>query len=106
MDRRLVWFLGIGLLVALVVAGIVSGYASSDPDGLERVSIDQGFADTAGEHDLSEAPLALYRLDGVDDRWSTGLAGVIGVVAVLGLTVGLLYGVRRFRGGGAGEGSP
>ena len=34
------------LLVALVLAGVVSRFASSDPDGLTKVSEDNGFADT------------------------------------------------------------
>ena len=34
------------LLVALVLAGVVSRFASGDPDGLTKVSEDHGFADT------------------------------------------------------------
>ena len=39
-----------GLLVALLLAGFVSFYASSDPDGLNRVAQDKGFADTEEDH--------------------------------------------------------
>jgi hypothetical protein len=105
MDRRFLWFLGAGLAVALLVAGVLSVFASGEPDGLERVSIDQGFAAEAEEHDLAEAPLADYSLEGVDDdRLSTGLAGVIGVAATLLITLGLLYGVRRWRAARPGQG--
>jgi cobalt/nickel transport protein len=34
-DRRLIWFFGGFLLVALVVAGGLSYFASSAPDGLD-----------------------------------------------------------------------
>ncbi|MBS1195584.1 MAG: hypothetical protein H6R33_304 [Actinobacteria bacterium] len=97
MDRRLWWFLGIGLALALVVAGGLSGFASSDPDGLERVSIDQGFAETARDHPLADSPLAGYAVDGVEqDRWSTGLAGAIGVAVTLAASTALFYGIRRY----------
>ena len=39
-----------GVLVALLLAGVASFYASGDPDGLTKVSEDQGFAQTEQEH--------------------------------------------------------
>jgi hypothetical protein len=97
MDRRLWLFLGIGLLVALLIAGVVSGFASSDPDGLERVSIDEGFDEAAADHALADSPLADYAVEGVEDgRLSTGLAGIIGVAATLALSVSLFYGIRLY----------
>jgi hypothetical protein len=86
------------LLVALVLAGVLSFYASSDPDGLNRVALDKGFADTETDHGTADAPLAGYAASGVDDeRLSGGLAGVVGVVVVLALTAGLAQVVRRRR---------
>jgi cobalt/nickel transport system permease protein len=98
MDRRTRIFLIAGLAVTVVVAAVVSGFASSEPDGLERVSIDEGFDETAEDHALDDSPLADYSVEGVDDdRLSTGIAGVIGVALTLAASVGLLYGVSRFR---------
>ena len=37
----------LALAVALILGVFVSPYASSKPDGLERVAADQGFVDTA-----------------------------------------------------------
>jgi cobalt/nickel transport protein len=92
-------FLLAGLLVALVLAGLVSGFASSDPDGLEKVAEDKGFAETAEEHALAEGPLSDYSLRGVEDeRLSTGLAGVIGVGITFAFGLGLFALVRRGRG--------
>ena len=97
MDRRSYWFLGAGLALALVIAGVVSGFASDDPDGLERVSIDQGFDGAAADHALADSPLADYSVEGVDDgRLSTGLAGLIGVAITLALSGALFYGIRRY----------
>jgi len=105
MDRRTRLFLLGGLVVTILVAAVVSGFASSEPDGLEKVSIDEGFDATAEDHALGDFPLADYAVEGVDnDRLSTGIAGVIGVAATLAVTVGLLYGVTRFRGRRSGAG--
>lgn len=85
-----------GLLVALLVAGVGSYYASSHPDGLEYVAEKTGFGHTAEDSATSDSPLADYQVRGVDDaRLSGGLAGVIGTVAVLGLAGGLFWVVRR-----------
>jgi len=82
------------LLVALVLAGIVSHYASSSPDGLNRVAEDQGFSDTAKPG--LDSPLAGYSTSDVDgDRLSGGVAGVVGVLVVLLLAGGLTLVVRR-----------
>ncbi len=97
MDRRLRWFLGIGLVVALIVAGVLSGFAAGDPDGLERVAIDEGFDETTEDHALAGSPLADYAVEGVEDeRLSTGLAGVVGVATTLAVAGGLFYGIRLY----------
>ena len=74
-----------GLVVALVVAGVVSHYASASPDGLNRVAGDLGFA--SAEQASGGGPLAGYEVAGVDHaRFSGGLAGVLGCLVVLGLS--------------------
>ena len=84
------------LLVALLLGGVVSFYASGDPDGLSRVAEDQGMTAVEQDHAAKDSPLADYSVRGVgDDRLSTGLAGVLGVGVVLLLGTGLTYAVRR-----------
>jgi hypothetical protein len=98
MDKRTWMFLGIGLVATLLVAAFASGFASSDPDGLEKVAIDEGFAETAQDSAVGDSPLADYGVEGVDnERVGTGIAGVVGVAVTLVLTVALLYGARRLR---------
>jgi len=80
-------FLAAGFLVSLFWAGVVSFYASSDPDGLEKVAEDIGFLETAKDHTYADGALADYGVKGIDnERASVGLAGVIGVIgtAVVG----------------------
>lgn len=108
MNRRLGVFILAGLLVALALAFFVSPEASSSPDGLEKVAIDQGFAETAEDHDLADGPLADYGVEGVDsERLGTGLAGIVGVLVTFVVMGGLLLLVRlvaRRRGPGARPG--
>ena len=74
-------FLISGFVVSLFLAGVVSFYASSNPDGLEKVAQDIGFLDTAKEHTNADGVLADYGVKGIEnERASVGIAGVIGVI--------------------------
>jgi hypothetical protein len=70
------------LLAALVLAGVVSRFASHDPDGLTKVSEKHGFADRAKTH------------DSVVGGYGSA-TGILGVLVVLGLAGGITYAVRR-----------
>ncbi len=96
MRRHALGFLIAGSLVALLLAFVVSRYASSEPDGLERVASDHAL-DTAEEgHALADGPLADYSTKGVEDAGtSTGVAGVIGACAVFSIAGGLAWLVAR-----------
>jgi hypothetical protein len=86
----------VGVVVALLVAGVASYYASSHPDGLEYVAEQAGFADSAEDSAAADSPLADYQVRGVEnDALSGGLAGVAGALLVLVLVAGLTYLVRR-----------
>lgn len=83
------------LVAALVVAGVVSAFASDAPDGLTAVSEDQGFASLEDEHDAADSPFAGYETEGVDDDGlSPALAGVVGVGVTFLLGGGLFLLVR------------
>lgn len=86
----------IGVLVALLLAGVVSGFASSSPDGLEKVAADTGFIDTEQTHGMADSPLAGYGVKGVgNERLSGGLAGVVGVLATLAVGSAVFWVMRR-----------
>lgn len=86
------------LVVALFLAGIVSFYAASTPDGLTKVSQEQKFDTTETEHHTADGPFAGYGASFVDnERLSGGVAGVVGVVVVLALAGGLTLALRRRR---------
>jgi cobalt/nickel transport protein len=83
------------VVFALLLAGVVSGFASEAPDGLERVAHDEGFADRAQEHVAADGPLADYGVPGLEGLASGGVAGVVGVLVVLVVTAGIVLLVRR-----------
>jgi cobalt/nickel transport protein len=85
-----------GLVVALLIAGVASWYASGSPDGLEWVAERTGFIDTAEDSAVADSPLADYSVSGVGDgRLSGGLAGVLGVAVTLLVAGGLTLVLRR-----------
>jgi cobalt/nickel transport protein len=109
MTKRLGWFLAGGLLVALLLAGVVSNFASSSPDGLDATARDGCTFNADGEitggtcmlqkeqdHQLAGSPLADYGIRGIGNSWlSTGLAGVAGVLITFGIGAGAFWLVRR-----------
>ncbi len=89
-------FVVVGVVLAFLVAGVASFYASTRPDGLERVAEQTGFRDTAAKHPGTDQPLAGYQTKGVrNPRLSGGLAGVVGVLATLAVMGGLVLVLRR-----------
>jgi cobalt/nickel transport protein len=109
MSRKLGFFLLSGLLVSLVLAGVVSNFASSSPDGLDSAArkgctVDAADNITGGtcmaqqekEHQLADGPLADYGIKGVGNEYlSTGLSGVVGVLVTFGIGAGVFWLVRR-----------
>jgi len=92
-NRRWIW---LGLAAALLVGGFISGFASSSPDGLERVAEDQGFAEQASERPLIASPLADYLFPGIhSERLATGLAGMLGTMVLFAVGWGAARLLRR-----------
>ena len=81
---------------ALLIAGLLSFYASSSPDGLTKVAQDQQFSSLEESHAAEDSPLAGYATSGVEDeRLSGGLAGVVGVTLTFLIGGGVFLLVRR-----------
>jgi len=108
-NRRLGWFLAGGLLVALLLAGVVSNFASSSPDGLDATARKGCTVDARGNitggtcmaqreqgHQMKDSPLADYGIKGISNPYlSTGLSGVLGVLVTFGIGYGVFRLVRR-----------
>ena len=97
-KRKALWLFVVGgLMIAFALAFFVSPYASTSPDGLNKVAADEGFDGSAQEHALDDSPVAGYAVKGVDDaKLSKGLSGIIGVTMTFGIGL-VLFGllVRR-----------
>jgi hypothetical protein len=96
-------FAVLGLALAVGLAGAVAPFASSSPDGLEKVAEQKQFA---GEGKLApiqeESPIPDYAFPGVgNERVATGLAGFAGTLGVFAIGYGLAFALRR-RGARAG----
>ncbi|MFC8076640.1 energy-coupling factor ABC transporter permease [Streptomyces sp. NPDC057307] len=90
--------LAAGLGTALLLAGVVSFYASANPDGLEKVAADKGIDKKVEEHAAADSPLADYGIEDISNtRLSGGLAGMIGVGATVVVGSGIFYVVHRRR---------
>jgi putative Mn2+ efflux pump MntP len=100
-------FIAGGLLVAIGLAMLVSGFASGSPDGLNKVAEDHGFAANARQHLFENGPLAGYAVKGVNgDRLSTGISGLIGVLVTFGVGLALFALLRAMRSGGHDRSEP
>jgi cobalt/nickel transport protein len=89
-------FIVMGVLVSALLAGGASFYASSNPDGLEKVAEDIGFINTAKDNANSDTTLADYGVKGIEnERLSVGVSGLIGVVATGAISGGLFLLLRR-----------
>ena len=113
------WYIAGGLLVALLLAGVVSNFASSDPDGLDSTALKGCTVDAAGnitggsciaqngkDHELGDSPLAGYGLGGDNGFLSTGLSGVLGVLLTFAIGGGIFWLVRRRKAPAAEEAEP
>lgn len=94
---RLRWYIAGGTALALLLATFVAPNASSAPDGLERVAIDQGFDGTAEEHAVGDGPLADYGVRGLDGDVPVALSGSIGIGLTFAVGMGLVAAARKLR---------
>lgn len=96
MSRRTIAVaVALGLAISLGIAVFGAPWASSSPDGLQRVASDEGFDGTQTEHATAGSPAAGY---------STWIWRGVGVVAVFGIATALTAASTRRRRSAAAEG--
>lgn len=97
-------FVAVALAVAVGLAVAVSPFASSSPDGLNKVAEDKGFIDKEAPHSIQDgSPIPDYAFPGVkNERVATGLAGFVGTLTVFAIGFGLAALLARSGRGSAG----
>jgi cobalt/nickel transport protein len=92
-------FVALGVTVAVALALFLSPYASSSPDGLEKVAGDHGFQARGKVHRVQDrSPIPGYAFPGIGDpRVATALAGLAGTLGVFAFAYGTAVVVRRTR---------
>lgn len=93
-TSRNISFIISGLGAALLIAIFVSPFASSNPDGLDRVSQDLEFGHKAAKDTpANKLPFARifdeYALKGVPETIATPIAGLVGTLATFGIAWGV-----------------
>lgn len=87
-------FIIVGLGIALLIAIFLSPFASSDPDGLDRVSQDLKF-DSKAKEETPAQKLPFYHifdeyaLKGVPEGIATPMAGLVGTLVTFGIAWGI-----------------
>jgi cobalt/nickel transport protein len=89
---------GLAICVALVL--MVAPWASSSPDGLEKVAEDKGFINQAEQTDpaWNSSPVPDYAMPGVEENHpalATALAGLAGTVAIFLIAWGLALVLKK-----------
>jgi hypothetical protein len=83
----------VALALAIGLATAASPFASTSPDGLNRVAADHAFIDTGKTQD---GPIPGYAFPGVhNERVAKGLAGFTGTLLVFGLGLAIVKTARR-----------
>ena len=99
MKHKAKSWIWIGLGVSLLLAVFVSPYASSSPDGLERVAEDKGFlekAEAPGTTVWESAPIPDYAVPGIShEKAATGIAGLVGTLGTFGVAFGVAGLLRK-----------
>ncbi len=87
-----------GFIVALLLAAFVAPFASSSPDGLEKVADVLGFARYSEETQplWNGAPVPDYSMPGVrSKRLAASVAGLFGTLAAFTVIAGVFYLIGR-----------
>jgi cobalt/nickel transport protein len=97
MKRRLNGFIYIGLGISLLVALLLSPFASTSPDGLEKVAETKGFSEKGkGWTFWRHAPFSDYSVPWIEnEKVSTALSGLIGILAIFFITIGIGKAIKK-----------
>ncbi|MCX6357520.1 MAG: PDGLE domain-containing protein [Candidatus Aureabacteria bacterium] len=86
----------LGLCAALLLALLISPFASPWPDGLEKVAGDKGFLQKGEGKPVLAAPIPDYAWPGIRrEGVATAVAGVAGTLIVFAVSWGVAFLLRK-----------
>ena len=101
-DRSIVPFVLVGLAVALLIGAVVSNFAASTPDALQRAVIESACEGEPNEAAVEEClaeqegePVLAIQPASTSDYGVTWFSGLVGVVLCLTLGTGIVLLLRR-----------
>jgi cobalt/nickel transport protein len=99
-KKSIIIFTAAGLAIAIALALFVAPWASSSPDGLEKVAEDKGFIEKAEEAEPAweNSPIPDYAVPGLEESHpalATALAGLAGTVAIFLIAWGLALVLKK-----------
>lgn len=86
-EKKTTTFIMVGIIAALIIAVFISPFASSFPDGLEKVAENFGFLSKA-QNAISDRFFLIpgYTFKAIDNPlWQGALSGLFGVLIVLAI---------------------
>ena len=97
MKKRLEGWIWLGLGASLLLALFLSPFASSSPDGLEKVAETKGFSEKGEGSKLWQyAPFSEYAIPWIkNEKVSTALSGLIGTLAIFFIAMGVGKLIKR-----------
>lgn len=93
------YFIGGGLAAAIALIVFISPFASSLPDGLEKVAEENGFIEKGRQPVWTHAPMPDYQFP-LEGRTPGAMAGVAGALLVCGAAYGIAFAVAKKNKGG------
>ncbi|MGF1472595.1 MAG: PDGLE domain-containing protein [Rubrobacteraceae bacterium] len=108
-NRSVLPFVLVGLAVALLIGMVISNFAASSPDALQRAVINSQCEGAADEEACLAAqegePLFRVQPASLFDYSVAWLSGLLGVAATFGIGAGLVLLLRRFSGSSEASGA-
>jgi cobalt/nickel transport protein len=91
MKRRFDGFIWIGLGISLLLTLFLSPFASTSPDGLEKVAEMKGFSEKGeGWKFWKHAPLPDYVFPWIkNEKIATALSGLVGTLSIFCIVMGI-----------------
>jgi len=88
----------LGILISVFFAFFISPFASTSPDGLEKVAKDKGFVKLAEGKGVLKCLMPDYTVPGIkNEKLSTSVAGFAGTILTFGFAFALGYILKRKR---------